>query len=198
MRGIANHILSFAAAGAEGRVFGAHELLQFGERAAVDQALKRLAAQGELMRIARGLYTRPETSRFGRRAPDPTLVTRDFGRREGLQIARHGAEEAHRLGLSTQVPARLVWLTSGRPATLSLEALVVVLTPAPKWLLIDPDGRAGALLRAADWLGAEAAPDHLAAIVPALTSAEASLLLNARGQMPGWMAQAVSLAVAHG
>ena len=72
---------------------------------------------------------------------------RGFARREGLVVARHGAAEANRLGLSPQVPLRSVWLSSGASTELHAGALIIEFKRAPRWLLVDPDGRAGAALR---------------------------------------------------
>ena len=44
-------------------------LLHLGNRAAVDQALSRLARSGHLMRICQGVYMLPVETRFGLRAP---------------------------------------------------------------------------------------------------------------------------------
>jgi hypothetical protein len=150
------------------------------------------------MRVARGTYTLPVATRFGLRGPDELLLARSFARREGVTIARHGADEAHRLGLSTQVPVKTIWLTSGRAASLAVGAQTVEFKPAARWLLVDPGGRAGALLRAIAWLGADEAVEQLRAIGPSLSAAERETLLDARGQMPGWMAKAVSDSLSHG
>ncbi|WP_269430323.1 DUF6088 family protein [Sphingomonas sp. Ant H11] len=53
----------------EGAPIAAKSLLHLGNRAAVDQALSRLAERGRLMRAGRGVYLRPVSSRFGVRAP---------------------------------------------------------------------------------------------------------------------------------
>ena len=53
----------------EGAPIAAKGLLHLGNRAAVDQALSRLATRGRLMRAGRGVYLRPVSSRFGVRAP---------------------------------------------------------------------------------------------------------------------------------
>jgi hypothetical protein len=47
----------------EGGLVAAKEFLRLGSRAAVDQALGRLARQGLLLRVARGQYTAPVTRR---------------------------------------------------------------------------------------------------------------------------------------
>jgi hypothetical protein len=198
MRNVPSLIAAFAQSQPEGAVFGAHELLAFGARAAVDQALVRLVEAGELMRVARGTYTRPVATRFGSRGPDEVLVAQAFARREGVTITPHGAEEAHRLGLSTQVPVKTIWLTSGRAASLTVGAQTVEFKPAARWLLADPGGRAGALLRAIAWLGADEVAEQLPLLGKSLSAAERETLLEARGRMPGWLAQAVTDALTHG
>lgn len=198
MNSVPSRIVAYAKSQPEGALFGAHELLGFGARAAVDQALVRLFNAGDIMRVARGTYTLPVATRFGLRGPDELLLARSFARREGVTIARHGADEAHRLGLSTQVPVKTVWLTSGRAALLSVGSQTVAFKPAAQWLLADPGGRAGALLRAVAWLGIDEAVEQLRALGPSLSAAERETLLDARGQMPGWMAKAVSDSLSHG
>jgi hypothetical protein len=198
MRNVPSRIVAYAKSQPEGALFGSNELLGFGARAAVDQALVRLVNAGDIMRVARGAYTRPVATRFGSRGPDEVLVAQAFARREGVTITPHGAEEAHRLGLSTQVPVKTIWLTSGRAASLAVGAQTVEFKPAARWLLVDPGGRAGALLRAIAWLGADEAVEQLRAIGPSLSAAERETLLDARGQMPGWMAKAVSDSLSHG
>jgi hypothetical protein len=198
MNSVPSRIVAYAKSQPEGALFGANELLGFGARAAVDQALIRLFNAGDIMRVARGTYTLPVATRFGLRGPDELLLARSFARREGVTIARHGADEAHRLGLSTQVPVKTVWLTSGRAALLSVGSQTVAFKPAAQWLLADPGGRAGALLRAVAWLGVDEAVEQLRALGPSLSAAERETLLDARGQMPGWMAKAVSDSLSHG
>jgi hypothetical protein len=195
---VPSRIVDYAKSQPEGALFGANELLGFGARAAVDQALVRLLNASDIMRVARGTYTLPVATRFGLRGPDELLLARSFARREGVTIARHGADEAHRLGLSTQVPVKTIWLTSGRAASLAVGAQTVEFKPAARWLLVDPGGRAGALLRAIAWLGADEAVEQLRAIGPSLSAAERETLLEARGRMPGWLAQAVSDSLSHG
>lgn len=192
----ANKILEYAGQQPEGAVFGANELISCGERAAIDQALGRLVAAGELVRIARGAYALTVSTRFGRRAPTPERVARAYARREALSIAPHGAAEANRLGLSSQLPMGHVWLTSGRSAALKVGALEISLKHAQRWLLIDPDGVAGAAVRAVAWLGADSAERHMATLRSTLTTDQRRTILDARGLMPSWMARATSAALA--
>ena len=85
-----------------------------GTRAAVDQALSRLSKEGKLLRVARGAYVAPVSSRFGTRAPTPEKVVEALAAQSGELVVPHGAIAANTLGLTQQVPVREVYLTSGR------------------------------------------------------------------------------------
>lgn len=57
----------------EESLLAAKEFLALGTRDAVDQALRRLASRGLLVKITRGRYALPVRSRFGTRPPAPEL-----------------------------------------------------------------------------------------------------------------------------
>ncbi len=69
MRGLQRRIMEHAEALPEATPLCPAALLHLGNRAAVDQALSRLARLGHLMRICQGVYMRPIETRFGVRAP---------------------------------------------------------------------------------------------------------------------------------
>ena len=86
------------------------------ERAAVDQALVRLVRAGTLIRVRRGQYHMPRVNeRLGiTLPPDADAVADAVGRQTGSAVAPSDAVVANRLGLSTQVPAKHVYMTTGR------------------------------------------------------------------------------------
>ena len=69
MRGLPHRIMEHATVLPEATPLCPAALLHLGNRAAVDQALSRLARSGHLMRICQGVYMRPIETRFGSRAP---------------------------------------------------------------------------------------------------------------------------------
>ena len=56
MSGLVEQIVEQISDVPEGRYLTAKELLHLGNRAAVDQALSRLARRGQLIRVGRGLH----------------------------------------------------------------------------------------------------------------------------------------------
>src|SRR5262245_61576495 len=99
-----------------GKVFTSKDFLDLGTREAVDQALSRLARAGQIRRLGRGLYHCPRVNNaLGMElAPDADEVARALARKTRSRIVPSGAVAANALGLSTQVPARPVYLTDGR------------------------------------------------------------------------------------
>ena len=122
MQTVAEKILSEAKTLPEGALISAKEFLHLGSRAAVDQALKRLKESKELMPLSRGIYVRPVKTRFGRRAPAAEKVIERFAATRAETIVPHGAAAANSLGLTTQVPTKLVYLTSGKEPAVSSSA----------------------------------------------------------------------------
>ena len=120
MKTLPEAILLHARSLPEGGLVSPKEFLHMGTRAAVDQALSRLSKEGKLLRVARGAYVAPVSSRFGTRAPTPEKVVEALAAQSGELVAPHGAIAANTLGLTQQVPVREVYLTSGRTRTLKL------------------------------------------------------------------------------
>jgi hypothetical protein len=173
----------------EGAVLSARVLLHLGSRAAVDQALSRLARGGELLRVGRGLYSPPLRSRFGERGPRPEKLVRGVAALTGETIAPSGASTANALGLTTQVPVRPLFLTSGPSRRLRLGSQMVELRHAPTWQLYSPTGAAGHALRALAWLGPEHASAAVATLRSTLPAGELRALASVRGRVPSWMAE---------
>jgi len=181
----------------EGTPVAAKSLLHLGNRAAVDQALSRLAERGRLIRAGRGVYLRPVTSRFGARTPSVEQAVGALATQRGEVIVSNGAAAANALGLTTQVPVRSVYLTSGRSRTMSLGKQVVELRHAPRWQLTLADRPAGQAVRALAWLGPEQAEAALKILKRKLSPSVFGELVGAAPQLPTWLAQSVGK-VAHG
>ena len=194
----ASKILSYMAGQTEGACLSAKELLHLGERAAVDQALSRLAKRGQLLRVGRGLYTAPVKTRFGERPPQPAKLIEAIAQRSGETFTASGAASANALGLSTQVPAKIVYLTSGPSRKLKLGKQVVELRHAPSWQLRAPRSPAGAAMRALEWFGPELAKEKVAELSSKLNQRDCTELSGLRGQTPTWLAQELSVFASHG
>ena len=172
-------------------------LLHLGKRAAVDQALSRLARSGKLMRICQGVYMRMVDTRFGRCTPSIGTALRNLSALWGETFVPCGGSAANRLGLTTQNPIQEVYLTSGRDRRLRFGGIKVELRHAPRWQLAAPHRKAGDVIRALAWLGPDEVNEGLEAVLPTLSAEDLEELSAVRAIMPIWMAEPVSARIAH-
>ena len=191
MQRLTEQILAHTEGLPEGAPIAAKSLLHLGNRAAVDQALSRLAERGRLMRAGRGVYLRPVSSRFGVRAPSVEKAVEALALQRGETIVSNGAAAANALGLTTQVPVRSVYLTSGRSRTMNLGQQVVELRHAPRWQLALGSKTSGQIVRALAWLGPDEAPKALQILRTKLTDTAKTELMSAAPQFPTWLARLV-------
>lgn len=176
-----------------GEPFTPAALLAYGARATVDQTLSRLVKSGVITRVARGVFVRPEMSRFvGRVMPDPMAVAETLARTTGATLQMHGAEAARRLQLTTQVPTQPVFSTSGPSRRIRVGALEIRLQHVSQRKLALAGRPAGMALAAMWYLGQKAlTPALIEKIRCQLPAAEFEALTAATGTMPAWMSDAV-------
>lgn len=88
---------------------------------AVRKALQRLKEKGTIKSIAHGIYVRPKTNKFiGEVLPSAEEVAKGIADRDKIRIVPTGAYAQHALGLSTQIPLNVVFLTDGAPRTIKV------------------------------------------------------------------------------
>lgn len=195
MSRLAESILSAARALPEGGLLSPKEFLHLGSRAAIDKTLSRLAQEGRLLRVSRGAYVAPREGRLGTRPPSTESVVQALETSCGETVVANGAAEANALGLTTQVPTREVFLTSGASRILHLGSRRVEFKHGNRWQLLLGKRPAGRVIRALSWLGPEAAPAALKQLRAQLPETEWEAMRGVRAALPGWMAKVVSEAL---
>lgn len=105
-----------------GWAFSPKDFADFGGRSTIDTALHRLAQKGQVRRVIRGIYDYPRFSEFlGQQlGPDIDQVARALARKFRWRIQPSGAVALNLLALSTQVPARAIYLSDGPDRTYKL------------------------------------------------------------------------------
>ena len=98
-----------------GWVFSQHDFTGLTRRSAIDLALHRLVRKGEIRRVVRGLYDYPRFSALLNQELSPNIdqTAQALARKFGWRIQPSGPTAQNLLGLSTQVPARIVYLSDG-------------------------------------------------------------------------------------
>jgi hypothetical protein len=136
--------------------FAAKHFEGIGKAAAVRQALSRLARAGKIRRIRQGLYHLPRKHPIlGQTAPDPMAAVRTLMEGSQAQWQVSGAYAANLLGLSEQVPARIVILTDGVPRRVALGKLTLTFRRAAPRNLLAAGRPAGLVIQALRHLRAE-------------------------------------------
>lgn len=98
-----------------GRAFTPKDFLDLGSRGMVDVTLSHLVSDGIIRRVRRGLYDLPKHSEVLDTTLSPNIdeIAQAIARRFRWRIIPTGAWAANALGLSTQVPAKIVYLSDG-------------------------------------------------------------------------------------
>ena len=106
----------------------------FGKPDTIRQALQRLVKSGEIDRVAAGIFVRPQKDEIiGKVMPDIENIAKAIARRDRARIVPTGDYALNRLGLSTQVPMNIVYLTDGTARKIKIGNYTVVFKKvAPK------------------------------------------------------------------
>jgi hypothetical protein len=120
-------ILDRLGQGQSGRVWTPVDVLDLGNRDAVDKTLQRLAQTGQLRRIDRGLYHVPRINTLTKKpaVPDYRQVIDAVARRDQVRMLVDGLTAANDLGLTTAVPSHVVVHTDARRRSIQHDKLTI-------------------------------------------------------------------------
>src|ERR1700674_1411987 len=171
-----------------GAVFTPNDFLDLGPRAAVDQALSRMARAGRLRRVARGLYDYPRMDpQLGPLTPSTDAVAQALARETGSVVQVAGAQAAHMLGGSLQGPAQTTYLTDGPPRPVQIGRRVIRLKHASPKNLVAAGTNAGTVVQALRYVGRAAAPTLIDAVRSKLSKQDRHQLVRGATYASAWM-----------
>ena len=172
-----------------GWVFTPNDFADFGDPRAIGMALTRLVRDGSIRRVGRGLYDYPRTHPvIGHTAPSPDAVVSAMARKKGIRLLPSKALAANQLGLSTQVPAQMVYHTDGAPSAVQLDKLKIAFrrnTGRLMGLAGRPSGLVAQALR--DVGQGKVTPQHIQTIRSHLSATDRKQLLKDLDRLPAWM-----------
>lgn len=162
-----------------------------GSEAAIKMALMRLAREGKLDRIAHGIYVVPrEDPRFGKIPPSLEAVAHAIAARDQARIRPAGAFALNKLGLSTQVPMRLVYITDGAPRHITIGKRSIKFKPTAPRNLTYKGKISGLVVQAFKELGHKGVTDEVIRKVKALLDNEKPEVIRADAKLaPNWIAK---------
>jgi hypothetical protein len=139
-----------------GCVFVPADFLDVGSREAVDVVLHRLTRKGTIRRLARGVYDFPEKHPvLGPLQPSAEEVAQALAGRDRTRLQPAGAYAANALGLSEQVPAKVVFLTDGPTRSVKIGSTTIQLRRTTARNMAAAGRLSGLLIQAFRELGKE-------------------------------------------
>ncbi len=98
----------------KGKVFFISDFMEIGSDIAIRQALQRLTKKGNVIRLSQGIYYNPKYSNLlGIVYPTAEQIAMAIAKRDKARIIPTGSYALYKLGLSTQIPMNVVFLTDG-------------------------------------------------------------------------------------
>ena len=170
-------------------MFTPNWFLDLGGRAAVDKVLSRLAAQGTIRRLTRGLYEYPrEHPELGTLSPDIEKIAKALAGKDRIRLQPAGAYATNLLGLSEQVPAKVIFLTDGPSRTVKIGRQEIQLRRTTPRNMAAAGRLSGLLMQAFRHLGeTHITPERVAHLKRTLPAKQRKPLLKDLPLSPAWM-----------
>ena len=183
-----------------GAVFTPNDFWKLGTRAAIDQGLNRLEKRGVIRRLARGVYDYPRTNHeLGIFAYPPVeKIAKAITQSQGARIQVSGAYAANILGFSTQVPARIVYLTDGYSKQIKLGKQSLIFRRASPKAMKNAGKLSGTVIQALKYLGQKAVTPIVVRQLRQVIKSNSKELIQKELQFaPAWIKKIVVQAISN-
>jgi hypothetical protein len=190
MQSIDSKILSRIYGRGKGCVVTPCDFLDLGSRQAVDLALHRLAKKGTLRRLARGLYDYPRIDPdLGLLSPTIDTIVKALKGRDKILLQPSGGYAANLLGLSDQVPMKVVFLTDGPARRVQIGKQIIMLKHTTPRAMASAGRVSGVVIQALRHIGKRQVDDAVVAnLQKRLTANDKKQLLKDIRYAPAWIA----------
>jgi hypothetical protein len=189
MQDIANKIVNRIYGHGKGWCFTPKDFVDLGSPESVRIKLFRLAKQQIIRRLATGLYDYPEKhEQLGLLSPSPDAVAETLARHDRIRVQPTGAYAANVLGLSEQVPAKVVYLTEGRARRVKLGNREIRLKQTTSQHMATAGRISGTVIQALRYIGNDRlTAEHVRTLQRKLNVADKKCLRTDLIHAPAWM-----------
>lgn len=172
-----------------GSCFTPDRFIDYGSDAAIRKSLSRLAREGYIRRIAKGIYEYPQVHKdLGEIPPKIESIVKALSIRDNIQVQPSGAYAANLLGLSEQVPARIVYLTNGNPKKIKFGSKTIVFKKTNNKAMAVAGTTSGLVFEAIKFIGEKKVDDKTISILRnKLSPKDRSKILTDLKFAPIWM-----------
>lgn len=113
---IENKVIEYLKDKQKGKIYFSNDFASLGNSESIRKSLSNLVKKEVLIRLTQGIYLYPKIDKeFGVLYPSVDDVCRAIAKRDKARIEPTGVFALHSLGLSTQIPVNVVYLTDGIP-----------------------------------------------------------------------------------
>lgn len=189
MQSVDNKVVSRIYGKKRGWVFTPNHFLDLGSRVSIAQSLTSLVKAGTIRRLARGIYDYPKKHKtLGDLPANYEGIAQALAGRDNLKIQPAGAYAANLLGLSEQVPARIVFLTDGPNRTVQINKRTIVLKKTTQRNMATAGRISGVVIQALKNIGREFVNDEIIETLrDKLTNEEKQCLTRDIRYAPEWI-----------
>jgi hypothetical protein len=183
-----------------GYVFTASHFADLGYKPTIDLVLSRQAKAGKIRRIARGLYDYPSTDQeMGLLSPSVEAIVKALADAGHLKLQPSGAYAANLLGLSEQVPMKIVFLTDGASRKLKVGKREIILRRTTPRNMAAAGRLGGLVIQALRYIGEGAInPEIIGRLQKAVPHEKREEVLKDSLTAPGWIRSLLSKAFSSG
>ncbi len=186
---LSDKILSRIYGKKRGWVFTPVHFRDLGNDPGIRKALQSLNERGVISRLQRGLYLYPDSHpRLGQLSPTPEQIAQALAGRDDLRIQPAGAYAANLLGLSEQVPAKVVFLTDGPNRKLKVGNQEIILRRTTPKNMAAAGRASGLVIQALRYLGERHVDDAVVGrLARRLSADDRRQLMHDIRHAPAWI-----------
>jgi hypothetical protein len=173
-----------------GGVFTPGDFQDLGSATAVRLALMRHTQAGIIRNLARGLYDYPKNDpQLGILSPSIDAVARALSLRHAIRLQPSGGYAANLLGLSDQVPMKVVFLTDGINRRVQIGKLQIILKRTSPRNMASAGTTSGLVIQALRHLGQRNIDEKvIQKLKQRLSATDKRQLLSDLRHAPAWVA----------
>ena len=173
----------------KGTILFVENFLDYGNTENIKKALLRLKEKGMLVRIAFGIYLYPKIdSELGVLYPSVEEIANAIARRDKARIIPTGVQALNKLGLSTQVPLKAVYLTDGAARVVKIGNRSITFKKASPKNLMAKGEISGLVIQALKSIGKEKLEEDMLAKVKSMLKNETKEnILHDAKLAPAWI-----------
>ena len=197
MQGVEYKIERSIKARAAGSLLLPDDFTDKGSADSIRKALQALKDKGLIKVVAHGIYVRPKMNLYiGEVLPTAEEVAQAIAKRDKIRLVPTGAYSLHALGLSTQIPLKLVFLTDGAARTIKVGKRTIKLKKTTPKNLLAKGKISSLVIQALREIGKDKVrPGELKQIIQLLKKEDLQLLKHDIKLAPEWIKQIMKAAI---